>query len=76
MKPIGTIPFTAFNGLMVYQIVDDKVKFKHYRPSGDRTVYSKMITAKIRYTPEGEAYFVHRGEKIFFDEVLRGGDYI
>ena len=70
-EAIGTVNFSAFDGVAVFKMEDDEVKFKTFRPQGDKTVYSKMITAKIRYNVKGEPYFIQRGQRLYFNEIMR-----
>ena len=71
MEPNGIINFSAFDGVEVYKADGDNVSFKTFRPKGDGTVRSKMITAKVRYNAKGEPYFNQGGHRLYFSEIMR-----
>ena len=72
MEPIGRINYSAFDGINVYDINSDEIKFKTFRSHDDTIIESKMIIAQIRYREKDEEpYFITRGQKQFLDEIMR-----
>ena len=66
-KVIGIYSDTAYSGIVIYDVTDEYVE--NASVVGEK--YGRIAKTKIKYAPDGSAYFIKEGRRYYLDEFMR-----